>query len=192
MPQRYANKDHSYSFWKTFNELIFVNLFKIKIIQNKNGKLSKTNNKKSFPKRNTYLQIGSFLSVSLLIKKYNYICIRMDRFTKYLKIALPTLFIAYLGCLIAFTHVHIINGVTIVHSHPYHKNDNGTSGNEHTYAEFQLLHQLSTVQISGAAFISVLITTAEGSVFQILCPPVCMAYLCAVPGKLSLRAPPVA
>lgn len=116
----------------------------------------------------------------------------MDRFTKYLKIALPTLFIAYLGCLIAFTHVHIINGVTIVHSHPYHKNDNGTPGNEHTYAEFQLLHQLSTVQISGAAFISVLITTAEGSIFQILCPPVCMAYLCAVPGKLSLRAPPVA
>lgn len=191
MPQRYTNKDHSYSFWKTFNELIFVNQLNIKVIKIKNGKLLKSNNKKSSPKRNTYLQIGSFLSVSLLIKKYHYICSRMDRFTKYLKIALPTLFIAYLGCLIAFTHVHIINGVTIVHSHPYQKNDDGTPGKEHTYAEFQLLHQLSTVQISGAAFISVLIPAAEGSVFQILCPPVCAAYLCAVPGKLSLRAPPV-
>ena len=45
----------------------------------------------------------------------------MDRLRKYLRILLPALFIAYLGCIIAFTHVHIVNGVTIVHSHPYHK-----------------------------------------------------------------------
>ena len=43
----------------------------------------------------------------------------MDGLRKYLRIALPLLFISYLGCLIAFTHVHIVNGVTIVHSHPY-------------------------------------------------------------------------
>ena len=40
----------------------------------------------------------------------------MDRLRKYLRILLPALFIAYLGCIIAFTHVHIVNGVTIVHS----------------------------------------------------------------------------
>lgn len=67
----------------------------------------------------------------------------MDRLRKYLRILLPALFIAYLGCIIAFTHVHIVNGVTIVHSHPYHKTDDGRPDHEHGYAEFQLLHQLS-------------------------------------------------
>ena len=66
----------------------------------------------------------------------------MDRLRKYLRILLPALFIAYLGCIIAFTHVHIVNGVTIVHSHPYHKTDDGRPDHEHGYAEFQLLHSV--------------------------------------------------
>ena len=78
----------------------------------------------------------------------------MDRLRKYLRILLPALFIAYLGCIIAFTHVHIVNGVTIVHSHPYHKTDDGRPDHEHGYAEFQLLHQLSVLQITGAAFVA--------------------------------------
>ena len=72
----------------------------------------------------------------------------MDRLRKYLRILLPALFIAYLGCIIAFTHVHIVNGVTIVHSHPYHKTDDGRPDHEHGYAEFQLLHQLSVLPLS--------------------------------------------
>lgn len=72
----------------------------------------------------------------------------MDRLRKYLRILLPALFIAYLGCIIAFTHVHIVNGVTIVHSHPFHKTDDGRPDHEHGYAEFQLLHQLSVLQIT--------------------------------------------
>ena len=79
----------------------------------------------------------------------------MDRLRKYLRILLPALFIAYLGCIIAFTHVHIVNGVTIVHSHPYHKTDDGRPDHEHGYAEFQLLHQLSVLQITGAAFVAI-------------------------------------
>ena len=79
----------------------------------------------------------------------------MDRLRKYLRILLPALFIAYLGCIIAFTHVHIVNGVTIVHSHPFHKTDDGRPDHEHGYAEFQLLHQLSVLQITGAAFVAI-------------------------------------
>lgn len=81
----------------------------------------------------------------------------MDRLRKYLRILLPALFIAYLGCIIAFTHVHIVNGVTIVHSHPYHKTDDGRPDHEHGYAEFQLLHRLSVLQITGAAFVAILL-----------------------------------
>ena len=115
----------------------------------------------------------------------------MEKFRKYLRIALPALFIAYLGCLISFTHVHIVNGVTIVHSHPYHKTDDGQPDHEHGYAEFQLLHQLSTIQISGAAFVSILLAAFLTTLFILRNNPVYPDYLLPVRGKLSLRAPPV-
>lgn len=115
----------------------------------------------------------------------------MEKFRKYLRIALPALFIAYLGCLIAFTHVHIVNGVTIVHSHPYHKTDDGRPDHEHGYAEFQLLHQLSTIQISGAAFVSILLAAFLTTLFILRNNPVYPDYRLPVRGKLSLRAPPV-
>lgn len=51
---------------------------------------------------------------------------------------LPVLFISYIGCISLFTHSHVVNGVTIVHSHPYKP---GTE-HEHTTAEFQLIHML--------------------------------------------------
>lgn len=114
----------------------------------------------------------------------------MDRLRKYLRIALPLLFISYLGCLIAFTHVHIVNGVTIVHSHPYQKNDDGTPKEEHTYAEFQLLHQLSTIQISGAAFAEILIAAFIAAFCVLSNRPVYPDHLRPVLGEVSLRAPP--
>lgn len=92
--------------------------------------------------------------------------------------------------LIAFTHVHIVNGVTIVHSHPYQKNDDGTPKKEHNYAEFQLLHQLSTIQISGATFAQVLIAAFLATFCVLSTCPVYPDHLRPVLGKVSLRAPP--
>lgn len=109
----------------------------------------------------------------------------------YLQIALPALFIAYLGCLIAFTHVHIVNGVTIVHSHPYSKTDDGRPDHDHSYAQFQLLHQLSTVQIGGALLVSILLAAFLSVLYKLSCNPVYPDYLLPVKGKLSLRAPPM-
>lgn len=114
----------------------------------------------------------------------------MDRLRKYLKIVLPVLFIAYLGCLIAFTHVHIVNGVTIVHSHPYHRSEGKPVNHEHTFAAFQLLHQLSVVQITGAAFSAILLNALHVDVHILLFAPVYPDHLIPVLGKLSLRAPP--
>lgn len=114
----------------------------------------------------------------------------MDRLKKYWKIAFPLLFISYLGCLIAFTHVHIVNGVTIVHSHPYQKNADGTPKEEHSYAEFQLLHQLSTVLVGGAAFMQLLIGVFGASFFVLFVCPDSPDRLRPVLGKVLLRAPP--
>ena len=104
----------------------------------------------------------------------------MDRLRKYLRILLPALFIAYLGCIIAFTHVHIVNGVTIVHSH-----------HEHGYAEFQLLHQLSVLQITGAAFVAILLAAFYSFIRNLSFAPVYPDYIVPFRGRRTLRAPPI-
>lgn len=114
----------------------------------------------------------------------------MEGLRKYLRIALPLLFISYLGCLIAFTHVHIVNGVTIVHSHPYQKNDDGTPKKEHNYAEFQLLHQLSTIQISGATFAQVLIAAFLATFCVLSTCPVYRITFVPSWGRFRFSAPP--
>lgn len=104
-----------------------------------------------------------------------------------LKIFLPVLFIAYLAGIITFTHVHIENGVTIVHSHPYKENG---EKHHHSGAELQLLHQVSTILLAGTIaftftfqivriFLSTLITSLAGFVR-------CLFYK----GIYQLRAPP--
>lgn len=53
---------------------------------------------------------------------------------------LLSLFAGYLTCIFGFSHVHIIDGVRIVHSHPY---QNGHESNNHSKAELILLHDIS-------------------------------------------------
>ena len=105
----------------------------------------------------------------------------MDRLRKYLRILLPALFIAYLGCIIAFTHVHIVNGVTIVHSHPFHKTDDGRPDHEHGYAEFQLLHQ----------FVAILLAAFYSFIRNLSFAPVYPDYIVPFRGRRTLRAPPI-
>ncbi|OUN69018.1 hypothetical protein B5G10_12025 [Barnesiella sp. An55] len=99
---------------------------------------------------------------------------------------LPILFISYIGCISLFTHTHVVNGVTIVHSHPY-KSD---AHHSHTATEFQLIHVLSHL------------TTAEPSVGVLLLgvllpfwwlsyPLDSRVYVPVVWRAHGLRAPPV-
>ena len=52
---------------------------------------------------------------------------------------LPILFVSYLVSFTFFAHVHVVNGVTIVHSHPFKKG----AAHEHSTVELQLIHCLS-------------------------------------------------
>lgn len=57
----------------------------------------------------------------------------MRRKRMYWAIGLLMLFVSYQASVVSFTHVHIINGVTIVHSHPF------TSEHQHSGSQcFQL------------------------------------------------------
>ena len=65
----------------------------------------------------------------------------------------------------------------------YQKNDDGTPKKEHNYAEFQLLHQLSTIQISGATFAQVLIAAFLATFCVLSTCPVYPDHLRPVLGK---------
>lgn len=66
-----------------------------------------------------------------------------DIYKSILKLSLLLLFISYMAGITLFTHSHIVNGVTIVHSHPFKK------GVEHTHTEdgFILIDILNHVLI---------------------------------------------
>lgn len=65
------------------------------------------------------------------------------------KIAFLALYIAYAGSISFFTHTHIVNGVTIVHSHPFQSDDKGNPVHTHTGSEIQLIQNLSSFQTDG-------------------------------------------
>lgn len=65
-------------------------------------------------------------------------------FKKIMRYFLLILFLGYYGSITLFTHTHILNGVTIVHSHPF---NSGTEKNpikhQHTANGFLLIQFLS-------------------------------------------------
>ena len=82
-----------------------------------------------------------------------YICRRIAKRMKFrqnkdiqsiVKVIFLTLFICYAGSITFFFHSHIINGVTIVHSHPYKADEKGNPLHTHTGSEIQLIQFLSS------------------------------------------------
>lgn len=112
-----------------------------------------------------------------------------DVCTKYMKAFLPILFIIYMGGIVSFTHVHIINGVTIVHAHPYQNNEDGAN-HEHTGTELQLLHQLSTIQQAGSSLFDFTITPAYAYETTLNIQDVAYSPLNKINKAVRLRAPP--
>lgn len=84
------------------------------------------------------------------------------------------MFIAYIGSITFFTHSHIVNGVTIVHSHPF----KGDADHEHTTAEFELIQLLSSIYITGAVILSLLLALL----------PVAIRIAPFIPPAVSLRS----
>jgi hypothetical protein len=86
-----------------------------------------------------------------------------------------------------FYHSHIINGVTIVHSHIHAQNH--VRAGTHSAGELTLISALSAFQSLQAALCS-----AGLGIFlllQVLAPPLCRERIILRPSvRLSLRAPP--
>ena len=100
---------------------------------------------------------------------------------------LPILFVSYLVSFTFFAHVHVVNGVTIVHSHPFKKG----AAHKHSTVELQLIHFLSffndtaTTEIyTLSLFIPFLLCLLPGRSQH-------THYHCPYHGVVGLRAPPV-
>ncbi|MEY8687285.1 hypothetical protein AB9N12_14515 [Bacteroides sp. AN502(2024)] len=100
---------------------------------------------------------------------------------------LPILFVSYLVSFTCFPHVHVVGGLTIVHSHPFKK---GVVHN-HSTAELLQIHFLSHLMTDDVAvvfalslftpfFLSLLLGRSQYARYHSLCQ-----------GVVGLRAPPV-
>lgn len=119
-----------------------------------------------------------------------YLCHKTKRMKqgclKIMRWFLPVLFISYMAGITLFTHSHVVNGVTIVHSHPFKKD----SPHSHTTVEFQLIHLLSHVATTGAGIFFLSFQFIAYLLYTFSWRPDRAGYCSSVVGVVSLRAPP--
>lgn len=102
----------------------------------------------------------------------------------FIPIMLLTLFVAYQASITMFAHVHYINGVTIVHSHP-------SADNDHTHTDGQLLTLAHVSEWTGVEPTFVTLSEVSLSVFDsIECERKSKALSDLYSHCISLRAPP--
>ncbi|WP_294479454.1 hypothetical protein [uncultured Bacteroides sp.] len=100
---------------------------------------------------------------------------------------LPILFVSYLASITFFAHVHVVNGVTIVHSHPFKKG----AAHQHSTVELLLVHWLSHLTADGEAVVFALSLFIPFLLCLLLQLPQRSHYHCPYHGVVGLRAPPV-
>lgn len=101
------------------------------------------------------------------------------------------LFTGYIGVISFYTHVHVVDGVTIVHSHPFKKAVPGQPLHSHSPAGFQLIHSVSSFSSTSDVVFQVHFGTYAKAVSAELKKALEFVFLEALPGTLFLRAPPV-
>lgn len=99
-------------------------------------------------------------------------------------IALLSLFAAYYASVTLFTHIHIVNGCTIVHSHPFSdKNHSHTVDQVITIAHLSVLQTLEPVAVAEVEAM----LPDHG---EIECLETVSKALASVAPCIGLRAPP--
>ncbi len=116
-----------------------------------------------------------------------------ERLNQTIRYFLPILFAVYAGLVISFTHVHIINGVIIAHSHvQWGDKESDPQDNPHTDSELVLYNQLSAISTVSLEAPTIDLSDPEQSVTVI--PFVCntvVAHLSEAITSNLLRAPPL-
>lgn len=92
-------------------------------------------------------------------------------------------FIVYYSSISLFMHVHVENGTTIVHSHPFERAADGTYHHHSSLSEIQLFHLLTTVHVQDGAIHSLLLQIYVTPNYKIIDNPVYPDYLVPVLGN---------
>lgn len=112
--------------------------------------------------------------------------------SKLFRLLLLVLFLGYYSGITLFPHTHVINGITIIHSHPFNSGGGNNSSNlPHSGKELQLIHHLSEF-LSTAVSISFIALIIKSLLVDGLVHSTKEGY--AEPGgnrANSLRAPPL-
>ena len=101
-----------------------------------------------------------------------------------MKYILPLLFIAYLGGITLFTHSHVVNGVIIVHSHPF-KGQHG-----HTEVQLETIFYLASFVSSSLPLLPVAATVFLVLLCVLSIPATECIKCVKLRGGICLRAPP--
>ena len=102
----------------------------------------------------------------------------------FIPLMLLTLFLAYQASITMFAHVHYVNGVMIVHSHP-------ATDSEHTHTQSQILTLAQVSEWAGTEPVFVTLAEVSLSVFDTLeCERVSRTLSDIHSHCISLRAPP--
>ena len=102
----------------------------------------------------------------------------------FIPLMLLTLFLAYQASITMFAHVHYVNGVMIVHSHP-------STDSEHTHTQSQILALAQVSEWAGTEPVFVTLAEVPLSVFDTLECERASRNLSDIHSHcISLRAPP--
>jgi hypothetical protein len=63
------------------------------------------------------------------------------------------IFLGFFGSTTFFEHVHVVDGVSIVHSHPFKSGKNGVPLHTHTVNGYVLIHFLTNYFTTAASFV---------------------------------------
>ena len=112
--------------------------------------------------------------------------------SKSFTLMLLILFLGYYGSITLFPHSHIVNGITIVHSHPYKQGNGSNSSNlPHTGKELLIIQVLSEF-ISTAVILAVTVFILRCLARDLSVRFTTVGYAEAGGnGNNSLRAPPI-
>ena len=97
-----------------------------------------------------------------------------------MKYFLPLLFLAYWGGVTLFTHSHVVNGVIIVHSHPF------KTGHQHTESQAETIFFLLVAVPCFCALLGLLVVARTSCLclrrpddgIRLRAPPVCVFFPC--------------
>ena len=113
---------------------------------------------------------------------------RVSKINICIRYFLLILFLQYTAGISLFTHYHVVNGISIAHSHPYNK----TVKHTHTAVEFELIQMLN--HFVSTDYILPVFTLVFIAAFTVIVSQkrILRTFTKPYHGLVGLRAPPVA